>query len=122
MGISRPQTALAETFVTSLSSHGLVPDNLGQDDLTYLKIISPLVDSVEGSLKYAVSSGTEGMNAYPGERNVVRAVTRNGQCAHRVSTYDVPRPAAGTKRTVLRRQRAAWRTANDRRGSGGCCR
>ncbi len=97
VGVSRPQQELSPLIEETMVRLGLAAGQLRDDDRDILEAISPLVDGVRGGIRYAVHPARDGGDPQ------VEAVRAVGLSDASESRYAEAAPAAGSKRTALRK-------------------
>jgi glutamine---fructose-6-phosphate transaminase (isomerizing) len=114
VGISRPQEILASILLKALEDLSTLPGQIQEIDRRFLRIVSPIISQVQGGIYYKLlESSDAGLGVFGTETPSVRAVKRFGYCVGKGSRYDDPKPAGGTKRTVLRMGRAVLSSGRD---------
>jgi glucosamine--fructose-6-phosphate aminotransferase (isomerizing) len=109
VGISRPQEIIPELFVKALEELAVSVAEISEQDRRVICTVSPVISGIHGGLLYRVVRIVGGAPVgLTGEAPWIRLVARTGTCAGKPSRYDDPKPAGGTKRTVLRLERALW--------------
>jgi glutamine---fructose-6-phosphate transaminase (isomerizing) len=101
VGISRPQEILPPILLDAVEQLGLLPTQVKEQDRRLLRLVSPIIASVEGGLFYE-------MDQVAGDGPRIQAMKKTGFCRGKASRYDQPRPVGGSKRTALRLERAIW--------------
>lgn len=109
VGISRPQETLPPLFLNALEQLSVFPARIKEHDRRMLRSVASVVVQVTGGILYEMvpKPGSARM-ALTGETPWIQAALRAGSCLDKPSRYDEPRVAGGSKRTVLRLERALW--------------
>ncbi|HYE48998.1 MAG TPA: SIS domain-containing protein [Azospirillaceae bacterium] len=100
VGISRPGREISPLLHAALADLGVGAAQLAEHDRQLLVALSTIVVGIEGGVFYAVEG--DGADGAP----LLRAAARSGRSKGAASSYDRPRPAAGSKRKALRLGRA----------------
>lgn len=109
VGISRPQEMLPTLIMTALEYLPVFPSQIREQDRRMLRAIAPIVSEVTGGMLYRKLRTVDGQRAdLTAEAPWVQVAARFGWCEGKASRYDEPRVAGGSKRTVLRVERAIW--------------
>lgn len=109
VGISRPQELLPPMLMAAFEHLAVFPSQIKEHDRRMLRAISPVISEVNGGMLYKMVIAGEGTRGdLAGEIPWIQAAARFGLCEGKASRYDEPRVAAGSKRTVLRLERAIW--------------
>ncbi len=109
VGISRPQEILPPILLVALSKLSVLPGQIREQDRRILRTVSPLISEVTGGLYYQIARSADGVpGALAGDAHWIQVAERFGSCVGKTSRYDQPRPAGGSKRTILRLEKAIW--------------
>jgi glutamine---fructose-6-phosphate transaminase (isomerizing) len=109
VGISRPQEILPPVLLVALGKLSVFPGQIKEQDRRILRTVSPLISEVPGGLYYQIAHSVDGVPVVlAGDAHWIQVVERFGSCIGKTSRYDQPRPAGGSKRTILRLERALW--------------
>ncbi len=109
VGISRPQEILPPILLIALGKLSILASQIKEQDRRILRTVSPLISEVPGGLYYHIVRSGDGVPAFlAGDAHWIQVVERFGSCIGKASRYDQPRPAGGSKRTVLRLERTIW--------------
>jgi glucosamine--fructose-6-phosphate aminotransferase (isomerizing) len=109
VGISRPQEILPAVLIVALGKLSISPDQIKEQDRRMLRAVSPLISGVPGGLYYQIVQTVEGVPVVmSGDTHWIQVTERFGSCVGKESRYDRPRPAGGSKRTVLRLEKIIW--------------
>jgi glutamine---fructose-6-phosphate transaminase (isomerizing) len=109
VGISRPQELLPDILLTVFEQLSVSPDQLSEMDRRIMRTVSPMITEVHGALVYRMALSPDGYHVgLAGEIPWIEVAERYGSCEGKPSRYDRPHPASGSKRTVLRLERALW--------------
>jgi glutamine---fructose-6-phosphate transaminase (isomerizing) len=109
VGISRPQEILPAVLLVALGKLSVAPEQIKEQDRRMLRAVSPLISGVSGGLYYQIAQMVDGAPVdLAGDTHWIQATQRFGSCVGKTSRYDLPRPAAGSKRTVLRLEKTLW--------------
>ncbi len=109
VGISRPQELLPQVFVAAFEKLAITPAQIKEHDRRMLRAVSPIISAVTGGMLYKMLRAPDKSRGdLVGEAPWIQVSARFGQCEGKASRYDKPRVAGGSKRTVLRVERAIW--------------
>lgn len=109
VGISRPQETLPPVFLSALEELFVFPARIKEPDRRMLRAVAPVITAVVGGMLYKmVPRGGISRAPLAGETPWIQVAARGGFCVDKASRYDQPRIAGGSKRTVLRLERALW--------------
>jgi glucosamine--fructose-6-phosphate aminotransferase (isomerizing) len=109
VGISRPQELLPPMLMAAFDHLEVFPSQIRELDRRMLRATSPIISEVTGGMLYKMLRMTAGpLGDLPGQVPRIQVAARFGQCEGKASRYDEPRVAGGSKRTVLRMERAIW--------------
>jgi len=109
VGISRPQEILPAVLLVALGKLSVSPDQIKEQDRRTLRAVSPLISGVPGGLYYQIVQAVDGAPVVmAGDTHWIQVTERFGSCVGKESRYDRPRPAGGSKRTVLRLEKTIW--------------
>lgn len=115
VGISRPQEVLPPLLLRALEELSVAPAQINELDRRLLRTVSPIISDVVGGLLYKVVEMRDGApSGLLGDIPMIQVAARFGWSAGKASRYDDPRAAGGSKRTVLRLEKAIWSS-----GKGG---
>jgi len=109
VGISRPQETLPPLFLSALGELFVFPARIKEPDRRMLRSVAPVISEVIGGILYKMvpRNGTK-RAPLASETPWIQVAARGGYCLDKPSRYDQPRIAGGSKRTVLRLERALW--------------
>ncbi len=113
VGISRPQQDMAPVIRRTLSDLDVSASGLADRDKQLLITLSPFIAAVAGGALYRLCDQQRDWHD-KGAAPTLQIIHKIGCSAGRVSHYDEPRQAAGSKRRTLRLGRAILST-----GAGG---
>ncbi|MGC8658386.1 MAG: SIS domain-containing protein [Desulfomonilaceae bacterium] len=104
VGISRPQDAIPSLLLKAMEELGVQAGWVKEYDKRVIKALSQVVEKVVGGMLYRVDSELTAEGPVSEFANI--QVTARFGCSQGIpSRYDVPNPAAGSKRTALRLRR-----------------
>jgi glucosamine--fructose-6-phosphate aminotransferase (isomerizing) len=109
VGISRPQETVPPLFLSALEELFVFPARIKEPDKRMLRAVAPIISEVAGGILYKMVPRT-GVSrpSLANETPWIQTAARGGFCVGKPSRYDQPRIAGGSKRTVLRLERALW--------------
>ncbi|HTY22096.1 MAG TPA: SIS domain-containing protein [Desulfomonilaceae bacterium] len=114
VGISRPQEILPPVLLIALDRLSVPPGEIKEQDRRILRTVSPLISEVQGGLLYRIVRSVDGISpGLSGDAHLIQVTERFGSCTGKESRYDHPRPAGGSKRTVMRIEKSIWSSGRD---------
>jgi len=96
VGVSRPQLELSPLIEETLWRLNLPNTSFRDRDREILEAISPLINSIKGAIRYAVTNAADDIDW------TLHATSAAGESRAEDSRYSVAARAAGTKRAALR--------------------